>query len=61
MGNYCRSVGFGMQRSKNDMSSISIELVAEYAQSLRILTQSLELWAWSIDKWAHSTEGVHGE
>jgi hypothetical protein len=36
MNNNCRSVGFGMQRSKDDMSGVSHESVAVFTQSSRI-------------------------
>jgi hypothetical protein len=50
MNNNYENVGFGMQRSKDDMSGVSIESTTIFVQSLVILTQSSELWAHSIKK-----------
>ncbi len=75
MNNNCRSLGFGMQRTKYDMSSILAQSTIIFAQSSGVFTQSFELWAqstnilvWSpnvfsqlVEKWAHLTKGVHGE
>jgi hypothetical protein len=43
MNNNCRSEGFGMQRSKDDMLSVSTKLVAVFAQSSGVFAQSLKL------------------
>ncbi len=72
MNNNCRSVGFGMRRSKDDMSCVSTKSVVVFTQSLRVSAQSLELSAKStkklvhspyvfsqlVDKWAQLTKGV---
>jgi hypothetical protein len=50
MNNNYKSVGFGMQIFKDDMSSILIESVAIFAHSSRVFAQSLDLWAQSIEK-----------
>jgi len=50
MNNNYKNVGFGMQRSKDDMSGVSIESTTIFVQSSVILTQSSELWAQSIKK-----------
>ncbi len=36
MNNNCNNVGFGMQRSKDDMLGVSIESVIVFTQSLRV-------------------------
>jgi hypothetical protein len=45
MSNNGSSVGFGMEKSINEMSSISIKSTTIFFSSLRILTQSSQLWA----------------
>ncbi len=54
MSNNYKSVGFGMQIFKDDMSSVSVESIAIFAQSPRIFTQLLDLWAQSIEKLVQS-------
>jgi len=45
VGNNYKSEGFGMQRSKDDMSKVSITLVEVFTQSLGIFTESSDLLA----------------
>jgi hypothetical protein len=45
MNNNYKSVGFGMQKYKYDMSNISAKSIAIFIQSSRVFTQSSELWA----------------
>jgi len=45
MNNNYKSVGFRMQRSKDDMLGVSTESIVIFAQSSGIFAQSLELWA----------------
>ncbi len=54
ISNNYSSARFGMQRSKDDMSSISVELAKESVQSPVVFSQSR-------DKWAQLTKGVKGE
>ncbi len=44
MSNKYKSVGFGMQRSKNDVLGVLVKSTTIFTQSSRILTISLELW-----------------
>ncbi len=48
--NNCNSVEFGMQKSIDDMSRVSTKLVVVFIWSLRVFTQSSELWAQSSEK-----------
>jgi hypothetical protein len=50
MSNNCKSVGFGMQRSNDDMSGILATSVAIFTQSSEVFTYSLELWAQLTEK-----------
>ncbi len=50
MNNNYKSVGFGMQRSNDDMSGILATLVAIFIQSSKVFTYSLELWAQLTEK-----------
>ncbi len=43
MNNNCKSVRFGMQRFKDDMSSISVETTVIFVQSLVVTTLALGL------------------
>jgi hypothetical protein len=54
MNNKCNNVGLGMQRSKDDMSSISTESTGIFVRSSGVFTQSLELWAQSTKKLVQS-------
>jgi hypothetical protein len=45
MSNNGSSVGFGMEKSINEMLGILIESTKIFSSSLRVFTQSLELWA----------------
>jgi len=75
VNNNYKSEGFGMQRSKDDMSGILVESLIVFAKSSRVFAQSLELFAqlakksiWTpdlfsqlINKWAYLVEGVQGK
>jgi hypothetical protein len=52
----CNSARFGMQRFKDDMLGILVELVAIFIRSLGIFAQSSELWANLIEKLIHSID-----
>ncbi len=56
MNNNYKCVGFGMQRSKDDMSGISIESIIIFAWSLGVLTQSSKLWTQSAKKFVKSLD-----
>ncbi len=50
MSNNGSNVGFGMEKSINEMLGILIESTTIFSSSLRVFTQSSELWAQSIEK-----------
>jgi hypothetical protein len=43
--NNCNSAKFGIEKSTNDMSRVSVESITIFVQSSRVFTQSLKLWA----------------
>ncbi len=75
MNNNCKTVRFGMLKSKDDMLGILAESATTFIRSSRVFAQSLKLWAQSVEKsiqspnvlsqlvnkQAQSTEGVQGE
>ncbi len=56
MNNSYKSAGFGMQRSKDDMLSVSAESTIVFAQSLRTFAQSSKLWAQLLEIFVLSIE-----
>ncbi len=56
MNNNCKSEGFGMQRSKDNMLSVLAKSTTIFVQSLGIFAQSSELWAQSIEKLIQSLD-----
>jgi hypothetical protein len=40
MSNNCKSVGFGMQRFKDDMLGVLVELIIVFSWSSRVFTKS---------------------
>jgi hypothetical protein len=50
VSNNCKNEGFGIQRSKDDMSGVLAESTTVFAQSLGVFTQSLDLLPQSIEK-----------
>jgi hypothetical protein len=50
VNNNYRSEGFGMQRSKDDLSWVLAESIKIFTQSLGVFTQSSYLLAWSAEK-----------
>jgi hypothetical protein len=45
MNNNCKNAIFGMQRSKDDMSGVLVELTILFVRSSRVFTHSSKLWA----------------
>jgi hypothetical protein len=45
MSNNCNNAGFGMQKSKDDMSRVLAKSTIVFSWSFGILAQSLKLWA----------------
>ncbi len=56
MSNNYKSAKFGMERFKDDMSGVLAKSIATLILSLKVFAQSLELWAKSIKKSAHSPD-----
>ncbi len=55
VSNNYRSEGFGMQRSKDDLLGVSLELVIIYTQTSRVFAQSINLLAQLTNKSIQST------
>ncbi len=68
MNNNYNIVGFGMQRSKDDMLGILVKLIGVFTQSSELWVELVEtsiqspnVFSQLVDKWAQSAEGVQGE